>query len=87
YESPMKDGVDRILVVDCSEETQIERLMARDDETREQACRILATQASRDERLSIADDVLQNDGDIESVRDAVDALHERYLERASRQSI
>ena len=87
YESPMKDGVNRILVVDCSEETQIERLMARDNETREQACRILATQASRAERLSIADDILQNDGDTDSVGDAVGELHERYLELAGRQSI
>lgn len=86
YESPMKDGMDRILVVDCSEETQIQRLMARDAETREQACRILATQASRDERLSIADDVLRNDGAIESVADAVAELHKHYLEQADRQT-
>ena len=83
YESPMKKAMHRILVVDCGEETQIERLMARDNETREQACRILATQASREERLSIADDVIQNDGDIESVRQAVQQLHERYLELAN----
>ncbi|MGI9261179.1 MAG: dephospho-CoA kinase [Woeseiaceae bacterium] len=83
YESPMKEAMHRILVVDCGEETQIERLMARDNETREQACRILATQASREERLSIADDVIQNNGDIESVRQAVQQLHERYLELAN----
>ena len=86
YESPMKDGMNRILVVDCSEETQIKRLMARDNETREQACRILATQAGRDERLSIADDVLQNDDDPESVGDAVAELHARYLELSGRQT-
>ena len=47
YESPMKSEMDRIVVVDCAEETQIDRLMLRDNETREQARRILATQASR----------------------------------------
>ena len=49
----MKDIMDRILVVDCSEETQIQRLMARDGESREQACRIMATQASREQRLEM----------------------------------
>lgn len=83
YESPMKSDMDRILVVDCSEETQIERLMSRDGETREQACRILATQATRAERLSIADDIVSNDDAPEDAREAVRALHGRYLELAS----
>lgn len=82
FESPMKEAMDRIVVVDCSEETQLRRLMARDSESREQACRIMATQASRSERLSIADDVLQNEGDMESVRQAVQQLHTHYLELA-----
>lgn len=86
YESPMKEAMHRILVVDCSEETQIERLMSRDNESREQACRILATQASREERLSIADDVLRNDGGVDSVRSAVQQLHERYIEQANSQT-
>jgi dephospho-CoA kinase len=79
YESPMKDVMDRILVVDCSEETQIQRLMARDGESRGQACRIMATQASREQRLSIADDVISNDGAREESFAAVDALHADYL--------
>lgn len=86
YESPMKDAMDRILVVDCSEETQIQRLMARDNEPRDKACRILATQASREQRLSIADDVLLNEGDKESVGKAVRQLHAAYLERAGHQA-
>ena len=40
---------------------------------------IMATQASRAERLAAADDVLLNDGDLDSLRDQTDALHERYL--------
>ncbi len=86
FNSSMKEAMHRILVVDCSEETQIERLMMRDNEYREQARRILATQASREERLSIADDVIGNDEDIESVRLAVTALHQTYLGRACQQS-
>ncbi len=83
YESPMKSEMDRIVVVDCAEETQIERLMLRDNETREQACRILTTQASRDQRLTIADDIVSNDGDIDGARARVRRLHETYLGMAA----
>ena len=83
YESPMKSEMDRIVVVDCAEETQIDRLMSRDNETREQACRILATQASRDQRLTIADDIVSNDGDIDGARARVRRLHETYLGMAA----
>ena len=77
-ESPLRDFVDRVLVVDCSEETQIRRLMARDAESEEQARRMLAAQASRDERLAIADDVIQNDETVAILRQQVAALHEIY---------
>lgn len=82
FESPMKDGMDRILVVDCSVDTQLERLRARDGESEERARRIIATQASRDERLSIADDVIENDGDKQASRNAVRQLHDAYLQLA-----
>ena len=77
-ESPLRESVDRVLVVDCPEETQIERLMARDADSEAQARRILAAQASRSERLAIADDVVSNDGSIEDTRRQVAALHEFY---------
>lgn len=78
-ESPLKSFVDRILVVDCDEDTQIRRLLSRDGETEDQARRILAAQASREERLAIADDVIGNDGSLASTRSQVAALHEIYL--------
>jgi len=81
-ESPLRYQVDRILVVDCSEQTQIERLLARDTETEEQARRILAAQVSRDERLAAADDVIQNDGDLDYTRQQVRALHTLYQQMA-----
>lgn len=84
YESPMKAAMDRILVVDCSEETQLQRLMERDGESRAQACRIMATQANRTERLSIADDVILNDGDRNASEQAVQRLHETYLVLANK---
>jgi dephospho-CoA kinase len=78
-ESPLKDYVDRILVVDCDEEAQVSRLLERDTETMEQAQRILAAQASREERLAIADDVIDNSRSLEDTRRQVEALHARYL--------
>ncbi len=78
-ESPLKYYVDRILVVDCNENTQIERLLSRDAESEDQARRILATQASRDERLAIADDVILNDASLEATSSQVSALHDRYV--------
>ena len=77
-ESPLREFVDRVLVVDCSEETQIERLMARDAATKDEARQILAAQASREERLAIADDVIRNDQSVANTRQQVVALHEIY---------
>ena len=77
-ESPLRDDVDRILVVDCSEETQLRRLLARDAESEEQARRILAAQASRAQRLAAADDIIRNDDDMEFTKSQVDALHSFY---------
>ncbi len=78
-ESPMRAEMDRVLVVDCSEDVQLERLLARDADSIEQARRIIAAQASREDRLAIADDVVLNDTDIADTRRQVEALHERYL--------
>lgn len=77
--SPMRQFMDRVLVVDCDEETQLSRLLARDAENEEQARRILAAQASRDDRLAIADDIISNNDDLASTRRQVDALHGKYL--------
>lgn len=78
-ESPLKDHADRILVVDCSEQRQLERLLARDVETEDQARRMIAAQSSRQERLALADDVIINDADIESTRAQVVDTHKSYL--------
>ena len=77
--SPMKSDMQRILVVDCSEEIQIARLLERDTECDEQARRMVASQASRIERLTIADDVILNDDDLAQTRRQVEALHTQYL--------
>lgn len=79
-ESPMKEFFDRILVVDCSEDVQLSRLVSRDADDEEQARRIIAAQASRDDRLAIADDVVLNESNLDDTRRRVDALHRKYLE-------
>ncbi len=77
--SPIQQFMDRVLVVDCDETTQLSRLLARDAENEEQARRILAAQPSRQERLAIADDVIMNDEELNATRKQVDALHSKYL--------
>ena len=82
--SPLRQFVDRVLVVACDEETQVRRLIERDDETRDQAQRILAAQASREERLAIADDVIDNSGSLEATQAEVSRLDSYYRELAAR---
>jgi dephospho-CoA kinase len=74
-----KDRVDRVLVVDCPESLQIERVVQRNGLPREQILAILQAQASRAERLAAADDVIVNDADLESVEREVERLHQTYL--------
>lgn len=77
----------RVLVIDVDEATQIERTCRRDGVSREQAQAILATQASRAERLAAADDVLDNqNGTPEAIKSRILALHETYLAFASQQA-
>lgn len=71
--------IDRVLLVDVSQETQINRVRARDqnDETIIKA--ILASQLDREARLALADDVILNEGDIEALQVKVEALHQEYM--------
>ena len=78
-ESRGYDFADRVLVIDCSEEQQIERVMHRSRLSRDQVKAIMATQASRSERLAAADDVINNDGEIADLRSQVEKLHRQYL--------
>lgn len=78
-----KDTVDRVLVVDCSEALQIERVMRRSRLSAEQVRAIMATQASREARLAVADDVIVNDRALETLEQSVAALHQRYLALAA----
>lgn len=74
--------VNRVLVVDVPREVQRERLLKRDGISRELAEAMLDAQASREQRLAVADDVIDNSADLESLDAAVERLHRRYLQLA-----
>lgn len=82
-----RDELDRICVVDCDPETQVARVQARSGLTREAIERIMAAQASREERLAVAHDVVQNGGDtsLEELGRRVRALHECWYMQAQQQ--
>lgn len=82
-ENRLTDKADRVLVVDVPKETQIERTMRRDGVSREHAEHILAAQATREQRLAAADDVIENMGSADAVASHVARLHEKYLMLAS----
>lgn len=82
-ETGMTDLVDRVLVVDVSEAEQIRRVMARDRIDETQARRILAAQASRSQRLALANEVLENSSDFESLELRIADLHQHYLRIAA----
>ena len=79
-ESPDYRGrVQRVLVVDCAEEVQVERVRQRSGLGEEEVRRIIAAQASRAARLEAADDVIDNSGPLAALRPQILMLHERYL--------
>jgi len=77
-ETGRAEAYDRVLVVDCPEDAQIERLVARDGTSREQAEEILGAQASRAERLNAAHDVIENTGTFADLERFVGTLHRNY---------
>lgn len=77
-----RDGLRRIAVVDCAESTQLRRVMVRSGLSEAEARAIMATQATREQRLAVADDVILNDGDLVALRKRVSQLHLAYLEMA-----
>jgi dephospho-CoA kinase len=74
-----RDAARRVLVIDCPESLQVERVMKRSGLTADAVRAIMGAQVSRSERLARADDVLVNDGDLAALDTAVETLHRRYL--------
>lgn len=77
-ETGQTDMVDRVLVVDASESAQIERSRKRDGVAEEEVRQIMSSQASRADRLAQANDVIENNGTIDELRQRVRRLDEFY---------
>lgn len=77
--SRYQNDIQRILVIDCDEQTQIQRTVSRSGMTPEQVRTIIHTQISRKERLALADDVIENNGNIENLSKKIIDLHRKYL--------
>ena len=74
-----RERVTRVLAIDCSEDTQVARVMQRSGLSADEVRAIMATQVTRARRLAEADDVVDNDAGLDALRAQVQALHERYL--------
>ena len=74
-----RERVTRVQAIDCSEDTQVARVMQRSHLSADEVRAIMATQVTRARRLAEADDVVDNDAGLEALRAQVQALHERYL--------
>ena len=80
-ESPdYRSRVDRVLVIDAPEALQVERVRSRSGLSEAEVRAIVAAQATRAQRLAAADDLIENRGTIEALREQVAALHRKYLE-------
>ncbi|HDS9361085.1 TPA: dephospho-CoA kinase [Enterobacter chengduensis] len=82
-ENQLQKKANRVLVIDVSPETQIQRTMARDRVSREHAEQILSAQATREARLAVADDVIDNNGAPDAIASDVARLHAQYLKFAA----
>lgn len=75
-----QSNLDRILVVDCEEELQIQRVMQRDELSEQMVKAIIAQQATRAQRLAVATDVIQNKTTVAALMPEIDRLHQLYCQ-------
>lgn len=78
--------IQRKLVVDCDERSQITRTAARSHLPETEIRTIMAQQLSRQDRLKLADDILRNEANLDSLREAVEVLHQQYMTFANNRS-
>ncbi|MBX9675794.1 MAG: dephospho-CoA kinase [Methylotenera sp.] len=80
FESPRySPHIDRILVIDCDEKTQISRVKARSQLPESQITAIIEAQTSRKKRLTLANDVIENNGNVENLREKILLIHKNYI--------
>jgi dephospho-CoA kinase len=78
-EAGQRELVDRVLIIDVEESTQIARVAARDGRSESEIRAILSTQADRAQRLKMADDYIRNTGDLAELKTKVEDLHLKYV--------
>ncbi|MEW8341882.1 MAG: dephospho-CoA kinase [Candidatus Thiodiazotropha taylori] len=83
FETGQEDIAERILVVDCDESLQYQRVSERDNLDESQITQILASQVDRQTRLKGADDIIENNGDLAALTEATERLHQTYLALAN----
>ena len=79
YETNSQDFYDKIIVVDCNEKNQILRASERDNKLKQNIINIINNQASRENRNSIADEIILNDSTLDNLRNQVIRVHQKLL--------
>lgn len=77
--SPYLSAINHVLLIDCDEQTQIKRVQARSQLSEDEIRRIIQAQPSRDTRLALADDVIENNGDLTKLREKILEIHQKYI--------
>ena len=80
FETNSSKIYDRVLVIDCDVDVQISRTSKRDNQTKSDIENTVNKQATREQRLSIADDVIVNNGSLDLLKNEVLKIHKKYLE-------
>lgn len=78
-ENNLQTLTDRVLIIDCPVDTQISRVLSRDGSNRETIEQIIQQQISREERLARGDDIIDNNGTLLALQQAVDHYHSKLL--------
>jgi len=81
-ENKLNEQVDRVVIVDVDEPTQLQRTLLRDKTNEKQIRTIMSAQATRQQRLEVADDVIDNNGGTDALFKQVIQLHQYYLQLA-----
>ena len=79
YETNSKDFYDKIIVIDSDESNQVERASQRDNKSREDIINIINNQASREQRNSIADEIILNNSSLDDLKNQVIKIHQKLL--------
>jgi dephospho-CoA kinase len=85
-ENKLYEHVDRVVIVDVDEQTQLQRTLLRDKTNEQQIRAIMSSQATRQQRLVVADDVVDNNGKVDDLSKQVAQLHKHFLQLAKQDS-